>query len=99
MTKGYLVAETVRTRKQQTINLPPPIHDTNPDADDLKVVQVEEVKSVTKRWLKLEESLKKGYATIYSQFSEEVHNKLKSSDNWDRIQKAQSLHKLIAKIE
>jgi hypothetical protein len=57
------------------------------------------VESVVKRWLKLEESLKKGYATVYSQCAEEVRDKLKSSNDWERIQKAQSLHKLIAKIE
>ncbi len=49
--------------------------------------------------LKLEESLKKGYETICSQCSEEVHNKLKLSGDWDRIHKAQSLHGLISKIE
>jgi hypothetical protein len=43
--------------------------------------------------------LKKGYTTVYSQCTDEVRDKLKSSDDWERIQKAQSLHKLIAKIE
>ena len=79
--KGCQVAETVRTGKQQTINLPPPINDMGPETEDLKIVGAKEVKSVVKRWLKLEELLKKGYATIYSQCSEEVHNKLKSSNN------------------
>ena len=90
--EGYLVAETVRTRKQQTIDLPPPIDENDPDAEDLKIVRAEEVKSVAKRRLKLEESLKKGYVTVYSQCAEEVRDKLKSSDDWERIQKAQSLH-------
>ncbi len=54
---------------------------------------------MAKHWLKLEESLKKGYATVYSQCAEEVQDKLKSSDDWEGIQKAQSLHELIAKIE
>ena len=49
--------------------------------------------------LKLEKSLKKRYVTVYSQCAEEVQDKLKSSDDWERIQKAQSLHELIAKIE
>jgi hypothetical protein len=64
--EGYLVAETVRTGKQQTIDLLPPIDGNDPDAEDLKIVRAEEVKSVTKHWLKLEELLKKGYATVYS---------------------------------
>jgi hypothetical protein len=97
--KGYLVAETMRTGKQQTIDLPPPIDGNDPNAEDLKIVRAEELKSVAKRWLKLEESLKKGYVTVYSQCAEEVRDKLKSSDDWERIQKAQSLHELIAKIE
>jgi hypothetical protein len=97
--EGYLVVETVRTGKQQTIDLPPPIDRNDPDAEDLKIVRAEEVKSVAKRQLKLEESLKKGYGTVCSQCAEEVRDKLKSSNDWERIQKAQSLHKLIAKIE
>ena len=64
--KGYLVAETVRTRKQQMIDLPPPINGNDPDLEDLKIIHAEEVKSVVKHWLKLEELLKKGYATVYS---------------------------------
>ena len=97
--EGYLVAETVRTGKQQTIDLPPPIDGNDPNVDDLKIVHAVEVKSVVKHWLKLEESLKKGYATVYSQCAEEVRDKLKSSDDWERIQKTQSLPELIAKIE
>jgi hypothetical protein len=85
--KGYLVAETVRTGMQQTIDLPPSIDGNDPDAEDLKIVHAEEVKSVAKHWLKLEESLKNGYATVYSQCAEEVRDKLKSSDDWERIQK------------
>ena len=85
--KGYLVAETVRTRKQ-------PINGNYPNADDLQIVRAEEVKSVAKRRLKLEELLKKGYTTVYSQCTEEVRDKLESSDDWERIQKAQSLHEL-----
>ena len=49
--------------------------------------------------LKLEEALKKGYATVYSQCPKEVWDKLKASDDRDRVQKDQSLHKLIAKVE
>jgi hypothetical protein len=97
--EGYLVAETVRTGKQQMIDLQPPIDGNDPNADDLKIVRAEEVRSVAKHWLKLEELLKKGYVTIYSQCAEEVRDKLKSSDDWERIQKAQSLHALIMKIE
>jgi hypothetical protein len=97
--EGYLVGETVCTGKQQTIDLPPPIDENDPDADDLKIIRAEEVKSVAKHRLKLEESLKKGYATVYSQCAEEVRDKLKSSDDWERIQKGQTLHELIVKIE
>ena len=73
--------------------------DADPDAADLKIVHAEEVKSVSKHWQKLEESLKKGYPTVYSQLSKEVRDKLKVSNNWDKNQKAQSLHKLITKVE
>jgi hypothetical protein len=96
---GYLVAETVHTGKQQTSDLPPPIDGNDPNVEDLKIVRAEEVKSVAKRWLKIEESLKNGYASVYSQCAEEVRDKLKSSDDLERIQKAQSCHELITKIE
>ena len=81
------------------IDLPHPIDGNDPNVEDLKIVRAEEVKSVAKRRLKLEELLKKGYATVYSQCAEEVRDKLKSSDDWERIQKAQSLHELTGKIE
>ncbi len=41
--EGYLVAETVRTGKQQMIDLPPPIDGNDPNTDDLKIVHAEEV--------------------------------------------------------
>ena len=41
--EGYLVAETVRTGKQHTIDLPPPIDGNDPNAEDLKIVHAEEV--------------------------------------------------------
>ncbi len=85
--EGYLVAETVHTGKQQTIDLLPPIDGNDPAVHGLKIVRAEEVKSVAKCRLKLEESLKKRYATVYSQCAEEVRDKLKSSDDWERIQK------------
>jgi len=37
----YLEAETVRTGKKQTINLPPPIDRKAPDADDQKIIRGE----------------------------------------------------------
>ena len=79
--EGYLIAETVHTGKQQTIALPPPINGNDPDTDDLKIVHAEEVKSVAKHRLKLEESLKKGYVTVYSQCAEKVRDKLKFSND------------------
>ncbi len=52
-----------------------------------------------KRRLKLQDSLKKGYATVYDQCSQEVRDKLKATDDWERTQRNQSLHELIQKIE
>ncbi len=36
---------------------------------------------------------------VYDQCLQEVRDKLESMDNWERMQKEQSLHKLIRKIE
>jgi hypothetical protein len=48
---------------------------------------------------KLQDSLKKGYATVYDQCSQEVRDKLEATDDWERTQRNQSLHELIQKIE
>ena len=97
--EGYLVAETVRTGKHQTIELPPAIDPDASDAEDQKIIRGEEVKTIAKRRLKLAESLKKGYATVYDQCSQEVKDKLEGADDWESTQKDQLLHELINKIE
>ncbi len=99
MEESYLVAKTIRTGTAQTIALPPPVNANAPDKVDLDVICVEVVKSATKRQQKLEESLKKGYATVYDQCSEEVQDKLKATKDWDFVQSDQSLHELIRRIE
>ena len=99
MDESYLVAETIRTGRAQTIELPPPVNENDPDKEDLEVIRVEVVKSVAKRRQKLEESLKKGYATVYDQCSQEVRDKLKATKDWDVVQSEQSLHELIRRIE
>ena len=70
-----------------------------PDKADLEVIRVEVVKSVAKRRQKLEESLKKGYATVYDQCSQEVQDKLKATRDWETVQATQSLDELITRIE
>jgi hypothetical protein len=97
--EGYLVAETVRTGREQIIPLPPAVDVNAPDAADLNIIRTEEVKTIAKRRLKLSDSLKKGFATVYDQCSQEVKDKLESSEDWEETQKNQSLHELIGKIE
>ena len=72
MDESYLVAETIRMGTAQTIALPRPVDANASDKADLEIICVEVVKSVAKRRQKLEESLKKGYATVYDQCSQEV---------------------------
>ena len=93
MEESYLVAEMIRKEVVQTIALPPPVDTNAPDKADLELIHVEVVKSV------LEESLKKGYATVYNQCSQEVRDKLKAIKDWDVVQSEQLLHKLIRRIE
>ena len=99
MDKSYLVAETIRTGTKQTIALPGPVDADAPDKVDLEVIRTEMVKSVAKRRQKLEESLKKGYATVYDQCSQEVRDKLKATKDWEAVQLAQSLDDLIKRIK
>ncbi len=62
--KGYLVTETVRTGKVQTISLPAAVDMNLPDAADLKIIRDEEVRAIAKRGSKLADLLKKGYAMV-----------------------------------
>jgi hypothetical protein len=97
--EGYLVAEMVCTGKKQIIKLPPAVYPNAADVDDQGIIRAEEVKLVAKRRQKLEELLKKGYATVYDQCSQEVHDKLENTVDWDKTQNEQLLHKLIQNIE
>jgi hypothetical protein len=97
--EGYLVVETGRMGRKQVIDLPSAINPNDPELEDKKIIRSEEVKAIAKRRLKLKDSLKKGYATVYDQCLQEVQDKLESTDDWERTQKEQSLHELIQKIE
>ncbi len=99
MEESYLVAETIRKGVAQTIALPPPVDTNTPDKAYLELICVEVVKSIVKRRMKLEESLKKGYAMVYNQCSQEVRGKLKATKDWDVVQSEQSLHELVRRIK
>ena len=43
--------------------------------------------------------MRKGYATVYNQCSQEVRDKLESTNDWDKTQKEQLLEELIRKIK
>ncbi len=47
--EGYLVAETIRTGKIHTMDLPPAIVESTPDADDQNIIRGEEVKTIAKK--------------------------------------------------
>ena len=99
MEEGYLVAETIRTGTAQSIGLPAAVDPNAPDAKDLETIRTEMVKTVAKRRQKLEESIRKGYATVYEQCSQQVKDKLEGTADWERTQNDQLLHDLINKIE
>jgi hypothetical protein len=54
---------------------------------------------MAKRHQKPEESLKKGFATVYDQCLKDVQEKLESTKNWETTVRNQLLHELIHKIE
>ncbi len=74
--EGQLVAETVTLEREQVIELPSPIDKNATDAEDQKIIQAKEVKTIAKRRLKLVESLKKGYTMVYDQCLQEVNDTL-----------------------
>ncbi len=86
--EGYLVAETVQNGKQQLIPLPPPIDPNVEDKADLEIIRAKDVKRIANRQQKLQELLKKGYATVYGQCSQEVRKKLKLAENWEVMQRS-----------
>jgi hypothetical protein len=79
--------------------LPPTVDENATNVDDQRIIRAEEVKTVAKRHLKLEDAFKKGYATMYDQCSQEIKDKLEATDNWECIQQDQSLHELIQKVK
>jgi hypothetical protein len=97
--EGYLIAKTVRTGKEQMIMLPPPINQSAADIEDQKIIQEKAIRAIAKQKAKLDSTLKKGYVTVWDQCSQEVRDKLETSNNWDCIQKKQLLHNLITKID
>jgi hypothetical protein len=97
--EGYLVDKMVRTGKKQLITFPPAVNENTTNINNQRIIRAEEVKTVAKRHLKLEDALKKGYATVYDKCSQGVKDKLEATDNWECIQQDQSLHKLIQKVE
>ena len=66
---------------------------------DLKIIREEAIRAIAKRKAKLDNALKKGFATVYDQSLQEIKDKLESSNDWKKTQCDQSLHKLITKIE
>jgi hypothetical protein len=79
------LAKTVRTGREQIIKLPPTINPNVANVNNQRIIRAKEVKTIAKRRLKLAESLKKGYATLYDQCSQEVKDKLKATDDWASI--------------
>ena len=54
---------------------------------------------MAKRRITLNQDLKKEFAAVYDQCSQEVRDKLELSDGWETVQTDQYLHELIFKIE
>jgi hypothetical protein len=73
----------MRMGREQIIPLPPVMDVNAPDAANLNMIRAEEVKTIAKRRLKLSNSLKKGFGTVYDQCSQEVKDKLESLEDWE----------------
>ncbi len=59
--KGYLVAKTVRTGKEQRIVLLAPVDASAADADNKRIIQEEAIRAITKRKAKLNNAPKKDF--------------------------------------
>jgi hypothetical protein len=80
------------------IDLPLLVDNTAPDMANLNIIQEEAIRVIAKRKAMLNNSLKKGFVAVYNQCSQEVKDKLESSNDWDKTRCDQSLHSLITKI-
>jgi hypothetical protein len=55
---GVFGCGTVRMGRKQVVDLPIAIDPNKPELEDKKIIQAEEVKTIARRHLKLEDSLK-----------------------------------------
>ena len=76
------MAQTIRTGEQQVIALLAAIAEEDPDAVDNEIIQTEEVRAIAKRRANLDGDVKRGFATLYNQCSQDVKDKLEASEGW-----------------
>ncbi len=81
------------------IALPPHVNQVVADVEDQKIMCKEAVQAIAKQRARLNSTLKKGCAIVWDQCSQQVHNKLKASKDWEHVQREQLLHNLFTKIE
>ena len=66
-------------RAEQTIVMP--AADNANDADAV-IMRTEQVRASAKMRAKLDASIKRGFATLYGQYSEQVKTKLEATNRW-----------------
>ena len=75
-----MVAQTIWTGDEQVIAPPAAIADDDPYAKDNIIIRTELVKAVAKRRVNLDSDVKRGYAMLYDQCSQDVKDKIEASD-------------------
>ena len=70
----------------------------NPDPDEV-ILQAQAAKSMGKQRIQLDNDLKRAFAVVYEQCSQEIKDKLATSEGWEAIETNQSMHGLVNKIE
>ena len=68
------------TGDKQGIDLSPAIDTDDPDAADNVIIRTELVRAIVKRKTNFDSDVKKGYATLYDQCSQDVKDKLEASE-------------------
>ena len=77
--EGVSVAQVICIRAEQTIVMP--AADNANDADAV-IMRTEQVRASAKMRAKLDASIKRGFATLYGQYSEQVKTKLEATNRW-----------------
>ena len=95
--EGYYAAEEIRTGNESEVPLPAALAANA--SDDDKIIRQEAVKGVGKMRQKVKGARKTAFSIVYDQCSQQIKDKLQSEQGWEAVERGQTTHELIGRIE